>query len=548
MPNVNPLDDPFYYLVNFRTALAWLAERYADLLDAPEQAFIEVFGALPQPSQALLVRLVMRKGEHFRHSRLAYPEIGCPASAAQPLLALGWLCTRQPLSAAELCTQLTKPELAQRFQAEGLKAAWRKPEQLAWLQARYPQAQPFEQWCQALGPLYSLRVKALCERLRLMFFGNLHQDWSQFVLVDLGLHRFETVALAPESRALACREDIEVALALHALREQLDAGEPLDALEAEVAAVSTCNAWLDGRRQKLLFLMGQAAERQGLSEQAERLYRQCHWPQARWRLLRVLEVAGRFVEALALWEQAHAAPRNAAEAQALPRMLPRLLRGLGRPGPRRKPPAKPELLHLALPPSASVERAVGQALETDDAPVLYLENALFNSLFGLLCWPAIFAPLPGAFFHRFQHGPADLNQPDFYARRQALFDACLAELDDGRYRATILARFEEKYGLSTPFVYWGALSPALLELALACIPAQHLRCCFERLLQDIAANRTGMPDLIQFWPAERRYRMVEVKGPGDRLQDNQLRWAAFCAEQGMPLQVCHVTWQAEAAA
>src|SRR5690606_40867171 len=66
-----------------------------------------------------------------------------------------------------------------------------------------------------------------------------------------------------------------------------------------------------------------------------------------------------------------------------------------------------------------------------------------------------------------------------------------------------------------------------------CLPPAHLRACFERLLQDIRANRAGMPDLIQFWPAERRYRMIEVKGPGDRLQDNQKRWLAFCATQGI---------------
>ena len=29
------------------------------------------------------------------------------------------------------------------------------------------------------------------------------------------------------------------------------------------------------------------------------------------------------------------------------------------------------------------------------APVHYVENTLINGLFGLLCWPAIFAPLPG---------------------------------------------------------------------------------------------------------------------------------------------------------
>jgi hypothetical protein len=53
-------------------------------------------------------------------------------------------------------------------------------------------------------------------------------------------------------------------------------------------------------------------------------------------------------------------------------------------------------------------------------------------------------------------------------------------------------------------------------------------------------NRTGFPDLIQFWPEERRYRMIEVKGPGDRLQDNQRRLLEFCCVHGMPVSVCHV--------
>ena len=37
--------------------------------------------------------------------------------------------------------------------------------------------------------------------------------------------------------------------------------------------------------------------------------------------------------------------------------------------------------------------------------------------------------------------------------------------------------------------------------------------------------------------------MIEVKGPGDKLQDNQLRWLDFCAEHGMPVVVCYVQWE-----
>lgn len=64
---------------------------------------------------------------------------------------------------------------------------------------------------------------------------------------------------------------------------------------------------------------------------------------------------------------------------------------------------------------------------------------------------------------------------------------------------------------------------------------------------DLRENRAGLPDLIQFWPLEQRYRMIEVKGPGDRLQDNQRRWLDYCRSVDIPVTVCHVRW-AQAAA
>jgi hypothetical protein len=199
-----------------------------------------------------------------------------------------------------------------------------------------------------------------------------------------------------------------------------------------------------------------------------------------------------------------------------------------------------------LPGPQSVERAVAQALNALHAPVYYVENSLVTGLFGLLCWPAIFAPLPGAFFHPFHHGPADLYREDFVARRRDAFDTCLARLDDGSYREVIRATWREKFGLASPFVHWAIVDEPLMEHALSCIPAEHLKRCFERLLDDLKANRAGLPDLIQFMPdapeCQSRYRMIEVKGPGDRLQDNQRRWLTFFHRCEMPVAVCYVRW------
>src|SRR5204863_7361372 len=104
--------------------------------------------------------------------------------------------------------------------------------------------------------------------------------------------------------------------------------------------------------------------------------------------------------------------------------------------------------------------------------------------------------------------------------------------------------FERKSGLQSPFVAWGLVTREMLVHALSCMPAAHLRACFERMLSDLRTHRTGLPDLIQFWPDERRYRMIEVKGPGDRVQENQAHWLNFCVANGIPVQVCRVSFQA----
>ncbi|MCP1315623.1 VRR-NUC domain-containing protein, partial [Halomonas sp. 707D7] len=199
-----------------------------------------------------------------------------------------------------------------------------------------------------------------------------------------------------------------------------------------------------------------------------------------------------------------------------------------------------------LPGPRPVERAVAEHLATPDAPVHYVENTLLTGLFGLLLWPAIFEPLPGAFFHPFHSAPADLYREDFAERRRGIIDACLARLDDGSYRQAMRDTFAAKQGVAAQFIHWPALGPALLDTALHCLPAAHLRAVFTRLLADLKHNRAGFPDLIQFFPeadASARYRLIEVKGPGDRLQDNQRRWLDHFARHEIPVEVCHVRWQ-----
>ncbi|MDC8758339.1 VRR-NUC domain-containing protein [Janthinobacterium fluminis] len=540
------LDNPLYYLDNFHRVLEWIGERYSDLLTDEEAAFIARFPLLPQASRSLFVRMVMRKGCLFRASKLVYTEVGDTHAAALPLLALGWIDNDPLLDLEQLFELLQKPEIVAIFRLSPHEKGARKAEQLEALRSRFPGQLRFSAWYGHAGEhLYHIVSKPLCDRLRLIFFGNSSQDWSEFVLSDLGVYKYEKVEFSPCSRGFRKRRDIDDYLALQRCRERfLDNAAPADVLR-ELAGSAPDNDWLASRREKLLFQIAQHLEKCQDWDAAFDAYAGCGYPGARVRAIRVLEKSGRDALAFEWLERAWQAPEGEAERQHLLRIAPRLRRKLGHARLAAAPAAAVARLDLSLPPPEApchVEGVVRDHLARADAPVYYVENALINSLFGLLCWNAVFKAIPGAFFHPFHRGPADLHSADFQRRRAADFAACLDELDSGQYRRTIFANYAGKCGVQSPFVSWELLDEALLALALDCIPAAHLRKWFERMLLDIKANRSGFPDLIQFWPAERRYRMIEVKGPGDRLQDSQKRWLDYCARHDMPVSVCYLQW------
>jgi hypothetical protein len=538
-----PLPD-LYYLRNFRFALQWLNERYADLLQTIESEFIRCFQRLPWQSQALLVRLIMRKGPYFRSSRVRYPDIGDIAYAAGFLIELGWINSCPLLSQQDLLQLISVAEAKALF-PELPKNCTR--EQLQQMAARsLTEPRTFEEWrCDVSERVWLLAIAPICTRLRLLFFGNFSQDWSEFVLSDLGVFKYQTVPLSKDSRAFNCRSDIEAFFSLYDCQRELDTADAdLDEVLAQLPDRIEAD-WLATRRAELVFSIARNYERNNKPELALPLYLDCPYPGARLRAIRTLENLTRFTEAQHIAETACCSPESEAEFQRLPRVLRRLARRNKTPPPRSADAAPAPRIDLIIPnPPAGkpVELLAADLLATENAPVCYVENALIKALFGLHFWDAIFAPVSGAFFHPFHLGPVDLYSRDFSKRRSHLLADGFKRLENDEYLAQIKNTFRAKHGIQSPFVSWRHMPASLVDIALECIPALHLRRYFTRLLSNLRENRNGLPDLVQFWPQEKRYRMIEVKGPGDRLQDNQLRWLSYCLEHDMPVVVCHVRW------
>lgn len=534
--------DPLYYLANFDRLIDCIAAQHTDLLHAEEVAFIEAYRQQPQNARQLYVRLICRRAEHFVADALRYTEIASIQQAARTLEAANLLRINAPLTTAEIASLLNAPELRRIL---SLPSTTRKPELAATLAERYGSAPLEHSHWQAWisSDIYTPLGQDGVTRCCLIYFGNLQQDLSQFVVSDLGLQRYETYRLDPHTRPFASREDVDRFLQLAALAAQLDSDDSALSGTADTALLtqpSRCPA-TERKRNQLIHRYGRELERGSEPERALLLYHTATLPPNRERQVRLLYAQGRYTEAEAACRTLADSAIDLSERLFCQHFLPRIQRKLGGP-PVRTRAATLNTESLCLPDSATrVEQQVLDHFAAQGYHGVWCENDLFCALFGLLFWDVIFAPVPGAFSHPFQRAPLDFNQPGFSRRRQALFDARLQEIRDKALWHEIQALVSIKAGIQNPFVRWSRISLPALEALCQRLPQAALLEILAQMAFDPHANRSGFPDLFLWHPENEDYRLIEVKGPGDKLQPAQSRWLTLFDRQALHYAVCYVT-------
>ncbi|WP_231758845.1 VRR-NUC domain-containing protein [Microbulbifer elongatus] len=544
---------PDYYLSNFHSLVDFVVSRYGKLLSQEEQCFYQTFRQLQPDSQRLYVRLLSRKGVPssigalFRQHRLTYTEIG-DVPAAVDELASARLLTRDPaLPLDELLPLFTKSELLN-HSLEPLPKALKRP---ALEQALLEQDHATIQQRLMKEPLLAVQAEQCFATFKLLFFGNLNQDLTDYVLRDLGLFRYETYPLERAQLPFQTRVQIEQHLRYYQCLRDAE-----EALGADANAITTLAtqlpAGIDGdntlqrRLDRLRLTLARQLERFDALEDAEQLYRQCQRPPARERRARIAVARGDTDTGLSLCREILANPYNEAERTFAESFAHRTAKKTDAahqwPAPRRHSPLT-ETIALAQT-GARVELLAAEHLAqvAPESQCHYVENTLFNGVLGLAIWDIVFAPIPGAFFNPFQVAPSDFRTADFYSQRSDAFARRLSEFESGQLAHWVWRHFHAKRGIANPLVHWEALPEPLIRRALERIPTDHWLAIFRRLLGDIAHHRSGLPDLILF-PGSGGYELVEVKGPGDRLQQNQQRWLAYFAKHQIPHRVLHVEWQ-----
>lgn len=543
-----------YYLHNFLSLCASVESQYDDFLDEQECDFLERLYAVDHAAQCLYVRLISRVGPWFRLRKLNYPEIGELAEPMEALVDAGLVIESSGLCVDELGRLFTRQELRHAY---GTLLEAPLPTNKAGLiesieQLPMDEAQHLQHVTEATGD--ELRAPVCVEQvelLQLLFFGNRHQSLTDFVLSDLGLARHYPYPLNPQNRLFPCREALEEYLSCCELQDafwqflEIDDEEGMEDVATLMLEVDICFAVSQHRWQRAWNAVARELERQGQQELALALYQRSERHPARERRARILEGLENWTGVVSLCEDILAAPWCEAEHEAATKIVARARRKLGG-GPVRRVADTFVELRVALPRSGEgVERDAQLHFQGQWHTAYYVENSLMNTLFGLAFWEQIFADVPGAFHNAYQGAPQDMYEPEFVTCRAQAISHRFDELCGGSLHDALLAAYKRYAGYQCHWTDWRVVDENLLSTALKIIPAEDLFAIWERLLFDPAENRSGFPDLIAFGERPGDYSMIEVKGPGDALQNNQKRWLRYFSEHDIPASVAWVEWSEE---
>ncbi|KAM7253151.1 hypothetical protein ACFE04_008730 [Oxalis oulophora] len=178
---------------------------------------------------------------------------------------------------------------------------------------------------------------------------------------------------------------------------------------------------------------------------------------------------------------------------------------------------------------------------------VHSESGIWLTLFGLLMWDILFATVPNVFYNRFQTAPLDLETDSFYTTRKSLIELQLQKIRDGVAEEILIISWESHQGTACKGVNWDRHSLSELRAAVTCIGGLCLASLCRNLAQDYRSWSSGMPDLL-LWRFHGEYngeaKLVEVKGPRDRLSEQQRAWLLLLMDCGFNVEVCKVSPEA----
>ncbi|OXB55448.1 hypothetical protein ASZ78_009205 [Callipepla squamata] len=173
------------------------------------------------------------------------------------------------------------------------------------------------------------------------------------------------------------------------------------------------------------------------------------------------------------------------------------------------------------------------------------EGSTFITLYGILMWDIVFMDgIPDVFRNSYQTFPLDLYTDCFYENRRDVIEDRLQQLHaaSSETLANLVADiWTTQEGKASALVSWGLFSSLQqVQSLVSCLGGMFLSGVFRRLSKDLRHCRGGLPDLVVWSTHSNLFKLVEVKGPNDRLSHKQMIWLSELKKLGAAVEVCHV--------
>ena len=517
-----------YYAENISSVISRVMSLYGDLLDERESSFGDDALALSPDASRLFARLCTRKGSLFRVDSLNYQEI---SDLDQAITDLGNVAFIQSNPEVEIEDVL---RLYSRIQLQDVFPTVSKSGSRVEYIERLMNEKPSDEILSTLTkghPYISFDVRSQVDVFSLLFFGNVYEDLSTFVLRDLGLRRYETYEISANTRLFDTKESLSRYLTMLEQsatyeEERVDASiEHMKRMASSLEGTVELRA-SDRLRSHFLNRIGRDLERRREFASAITVYKHSRVHPARERTVRCYKRLGCDERVQQSLNEIKDQPWTTEEREFADTFGTRFNEM------KLCPVKKIELCNKDE--TTSIEDHAIDCLRSSGSSAWHLENALPTSLFALTYWNWIFAPVKGAFVNEFQTAPLDFHWPDFFDKRSEM---CDDPLDKRELLAQhILKMAHRKRNLSCAGMNWDVFTDEFLTVILDALIEINLHKLLIIMKRDLRQMSSGFPDLTVIHP-DNSIEFVEVKGPGDRLQLNQRIWIRYLVEHRIPVSV-----------
>ncbi|GAB1606897.1 hypothetical protein Ahia01_000972400, partial [Argonauta hians] len=176
---------------------------------------------------------------------------------------------------------------------------------------------------------------------------------------------------------------------------------------------------------------------------------------------------------------------------------------------------------------------------------IHAEGSVVHLLFTLLFFDILYMDLPDVFISPYQTSPLDLSSHLFYTNRKEAIDVRLQYIANAPTQTLnddISEVWEAHYGSVVAGGQWDMFkSITHLQGLVSCMEGDILAGILGRYAKNPRHTRSGFPDLTLWNVTTKKFKICEVKGPGDRLSTKQMLWLDHLIRLGVDAEVCHIT-------